>query len=277
MPTMPPSPVDMLDPTAAAPVPVTWGGAYTWQIVPDGLMYKEYLAGRRESRMSNVWAYDSDKKSWFWDATLGGHVAVLRYGTQDALWPEGFEADIDGAAFPRLDGDRNLVSADFRVGLPLTFRQGPWEGKFGYYHLCSHISDAFLEMNPGTERIPYVRDSLVLGVAYRLTPDLRFYGEADWAFHTDGGAKPWEFEFGAEYSSMQPTGFRGSPFVAVNGTLRQDVDYGGNFAAQAGWQWRGVTGRLFRIGAEYFTGKSDQRQFFRINEQLVGVGIWYDY
>jgi hypothetical protein len=35
----------------------------------------------------------------------------------------------NGAALPRLDAHRNMVSTDFRVAVPLTTRQGPWEAK----------------------------------------------------------------------------------------------------------------------------------------------------
>ena len=56
-------------------------------------------------------------------------------------------------------------------------------------------------------RLNYVREQLVAAVAYRPICDLRFYAEANWAFHTDGGAQPWEFQFGVDYSPSQPNGF----------------------------------------------------------------------
>ena len=89
--------------------------------------------------------------------------------------------------------------------------------------------------------------------------------------------KPWEFQFGTEYSPLGPTGSRGAPFLAVNGHLRQEVDFGGTLIVQAGWQWRGRTGHLMRRGLEYFNGQSEQYQFFHDHEQLVGIGVWYDY
>jgi hypothetical protein len=209
--------------------------------------------------------------------TLGGHVGILRYGTTDAFWPEGVQLDLEGAAFPRMTGDLLVVGCDYRFGIPLTFREGMWEGKFGYYHYCSHIADEFLLENPNFDRINYLRDSMILGGAMRPLPDWRLYAEVAWAFRTDAGAKPWETQFGAEFSPAQPTGFRGTPFAAVNGHLRQEVAWGGSVTAQAGWQWRGQTGRLMRLGMTYFNGKSEQFQFFRNHEELLGAGLWYDY
>jgi len=258
------------------PPPMTVVVPWTWQLLPDGLIYKCYLASEREPRLASQWFHQTDG-DWMWDAVLGGRVGLIRYGTPDGLWPEGFEVDVEGAAFPRLDGKRQLVSSDFRVGVPFTFRRGRWEGKFGYLHLSSHLADEYIIDHDIVSRINYVRDSVVLGLAYRPIPAIRLYGEADWAFHTDGGAKPWEFQIGAEWSSAEPTGALGAPFLAVNGEIRQDADFGGNVNAQAGWQWRGVTGRLFRIGADYFNGKSEERQFYRYFERRIGLGLWYDF
>lgn len=268
-------PADLLEPSASMPPPTNWSGYWTWQVLPDGLMYKNYLAGLQEPRLASQWVHDKNLGG-LWNITLGGHVGLIRYGTQDALCPEGWQLDADGAALPRLDGERNMVSTDFRAGFPITARQGPWEAKFGYYHLSSHLGDIYME-NTGARRINYVREALLFGLGFRPIPDVRLYGEANWAFKVDGGANPWEFQFGVEYSPAQPTGFIGAPFLALNGDLREDVDFGGNFTAEAGWQWRGSTGHLFRVGAQYFTGKSDQRQFYDTYESYVGGALWYDY
>jgi len=256
----------------------SFGEGWTWQILPDGLMYRSYLAGGRESRFASHWAGTNDGDS-VWDITLGGRVGVLRYGTDDPLWPEGWQIGLEGAAFPRLtlDTQRDLVAVDFRVGVPLTFHQGPWETKFAYYHLSSHLGDEFILKNPQVARLNYARDAFVFGLGWRPHADWRLYGEVGYAFYIAGGAAPWEFQFGAEFSPMQPTTFRGAPFVAVNSRLREEVNYSGNLTAQAGWQWRGTSGHLFRMGYLYFNGKSDQFQFHREHEQLHAVGLWYDY
>ena len=174
-------------------------------------MFKNYLASNEEGRLGSQLYYDK-KIGWTWDASLGGHVGIIRYGTQDPAWPEGWQFDVDGAALPRLDSTRSMVSTDFRIGFPLTHREGPWEFKFGYYHLSSHLGDLYIESHPGIMRLNYVREQLVFGVAYRPICDLRFYGEANWAFREDGGSQPWEFQFGIDYSPAQPNGFYGAPF-----------------------------------------------------------------
>jgi hypothetical protein len=266
---------------AATAAGALWGHPgseyYTWQVLPSGLLFKPYLAGGRESRFATRWIYVRGQ-GWLWDSALGGRVGILRYGTEDPAWPEGWQIDIEGAVFPRLDPEehRDLVSSDFRFGVPLTRRRGNWEWKFGYYHLSSHLADEFMLKNP-RPRINYSRDCLVLGVAWYPWPSLRLYAETEYAFWYDGGARPWGFQFGAEYSPLTYTGMRGAPFWAVNGRLREENDFGGNVTFQTGWQWRGPTGHLLRFGLHYFNGMSDEYQFFREHEDQVGVGFWYDY
>jgi hypothetical protein len=251
---------------------------WTWQLLPSGFLYKSYLAGIRESRIATEWAHDRNG-GWLWQPTIGGRAGLIRFGTDSEIWPQGWQFDVEGACFPRLFTDSgDMISHDYRIGAPLTTRQGPWEAKFGYYHYCSHIADEYLEAHdPFFPRINYVRNELIAGLAFYLNPSLRIYGEAGWAFQTDGGAEPWAFQFGLGFSSPEPTGFRGAPFFAINGHLREEYNFSGSVTVQAGWQWRGRTGHLWRIGMEYFNGLSEQAQFYNKFEEQYGMGLWYDY
>ncbi len=205
---------------------------------------------------------------------------MLRWGTADDMRPDGWQLDVEGAGLPRLgvDNDLDVIAVDFRIGVPLTYGRGPYQTKFAYYHLSSHLGDEFIIANPAVTRINFVRDVLVWGHGYYLTPTLRIYGEAGWAFKTDGGAERWEFQFGIDYSPACPTDFRGAPFAAVNAHLREEVGYGGNLVVQAGWSWRGSGGgHLVRVGLEYFNGKDEQFEFFNESQEKLGLGLWYDY
>ena len=188
---------------------------WSWQLLPTGLMYKSYLAGVREPRLGSQLVHERDQ-GWLLDSTIGARVGLFRYGTDNDLWPQGWQVDVEAATFPRLDANRNLVEADYRAGIPLTTRQGPWEAKFGYYHYCAHVGDLYLLDHPEFVRINFVHDTLIWGLALYLNPDrsVRLYSEAGWSFHTDGGAQPWEFQFGIELSSADPTGPWGAPFFA---------------------------------------------------------------
>jgi len=250
---------------------------WMWQIMPEGLVWRSYLAGVKEPRLSVV-SSDSSLFGTIWDANMGGRVSLIRYGTPSAYRPEGWEFQIEAAAQPRIWPNKfsaPLISTDYRVGLPLVYAQGKWQFKTGYYHISAHLGDEYMELNPSVDRINYMRDALMLAVGYYYTDNLRLFAETDWAFGADGGAQPWEFQFGADYS---PAVRGGAPFAAVYGNLRQELDYGGFFVLQAGWQWRGGAAmKTFRLGVEYINGGSQQYEFYNQFEQQTGFGIWYDY
>jgi hypothetical protein len=277
------TPVHPLDLDASVERTLTGEEPWTWQILPAGLLYQSYLAGTREPRFASEIVHDA-KLGWLWDATIGARVGLLRYGTEDPVslagWerPEGWQLDVEGAAFPRLDlPQRDLQDCDYRAGMLITRREGLWETKFGYYHYCSHLGDMYIFDNPGVTRTDYERDSLIFGIAAYPLSSLRIYWEAGWAFHSEGVARPWDLQFGAEFCSTEPTGPGGTPFVAINGHLHQEDNFGGNLSLQTGWQWRGRTGHIFRLGMQYFNGMSDDTQFYNRFEQYVGFGVWYDY
>ncbi len=255
------------------------GETWAWHLMPEGLMYKSYLAGEKEPRMSTAFLYPS-KGEVNWDSVLGGRVGLLRYGTGRGIQPEGWQFDVEGGAFLRMQPqeERDVKAVDFRIGAPITYREGPFQYKFGYYHISSHLGDEFLLKNPGFPRRNYSRDSLVLGMGYFPIDELRLYFEVGWAFYTTGGALPWEIQTGIEWSSNRPTGWRGAPYAAVNVHLREETDWGGSINIIAGWQWRGSTSdHLFRTGIQFFNGANNQYSFLGDNQQVVGYGIRYDY
>jgi hypothetical protein len=266
--------------TYGAPLPDQFGQPWFWQLLPEGLIYRSYLAGVHEPRLSAVYFHEFDRNGWLIDTAIGSRVGLLRYGTETDIRPDGFQLDLEAAAFPRLnpESEMDLVSSDFRFGVPFTWGRGAYQVKVAYYHLSSHLADEFMLTNGDVPRLNFSRDAIVLGNSYYLTTDLRVYAEVGWAFYTDGGSDPWELQFGVDYSPLLPMFGRGSPFVALNGHLREEVNFGGNFVAQLGWQWRGkFTERLLRVGVHYLTGHSPQFQFFRDSEEQLGVGVWYDF
>jgi len=261
---------------------------WCWQLLPNNLIYTSYLAGPKEPRIGTVWYDDtapdpidpSEPNGWLWDTTLGGRASILRYGSDTVLHPQGFEVQIEGAAFVRLDpeDERDLRSSDFRFGVPLVYGVGRWQTKFAYYHLSAHLGDEVMVKYPDYPRLNYVRDVLVWGNSWYVFDWLRVYGEVGWSFYNDGGSEPWEFQFGTELIQARPTGIRGAPFLAVNGMSRQELDWGGNVCVQTGWAWRGDRSeKLFRIGFEYLYGSDPQYEFAFANQNRAGIGMWYDF
>lgn len=259
----------------AAP-PQNWN----WQVIPSGLIYPSYLAGPKESRLGTYFNHDSNHGG-YWDFTLGGRAGLIRFGSKDSILPSGFQLDVEGAVIGRMDfeHERDMVANDFRFGFPLTFGNEIWQFKLAYYHVSSHMGDEYMIVNDTwKDRLNYYRESIVFGASYRPHRDFRFYAEVGCAFFRGEETEPWEFQFGAEYSPMYPSnGICGAPFLATNVYLREENNFGGSFVLQLGWQWRGAVNRLFRVGLEWFNGKSEQYEFYNKSENRIGLGVWYDF
>ena len=254
--------------------------AWTSQVLPLGLMYPSYLAGRKEPRLQSIITYDNGYGT-LWDITLGGRAPIFRYGTNDPVRPEGWEIELEGAALLRLDWERhrNLAATDYRAGIPLVYGTKRWQIKTGYYHVSSHLGDNYL-MDAFRPRKHYSRDSVMLGFALTPTQDVRLYAEMDYAFHTGRTTEPFEFQFGFEYSPQYvPTrsNWAARPFLATHGHLYQERDFGGYWTTQLGLQWRSASNSVLRLGAEYFMGGDDLYQFHQTFQRKIGGGIWYDF
>lgn len=255
------------------------GDCEYWQLLPDGILYPSYIAGEKEPRMAAAVLNEKDRGPIF-EATIGGRLGLVRYGTPGPINPQGWQWDLESAAMLRQDFQEELDvdATDFRIGSVLTWKRGPTAIKGGFYHLSSHVGDEFLERNPGFQRRNYSRDAFLVGIYHFVTNELALYGEIAYSVKNDGGSEPLEFQFGAEYASCKAKNPCGAPFAAINYHAREEFDYGGALNILAGWEWRGPTSdRRLRIGGQFYSGKEIQWSFFDENITLVGIGIWYDF
>src|SRR4051812_37189413 len=56
--------------TYDSPPPPDYGGQWTSQFLPDGLIYHSYLAGVKEPRFGSTWSSENDFGA-MWDVALG--------------------------------------------------------------------------------------------------------------------------------------------------------------------------------------------------------------
>ncbi|SFI16459.1 DUF1207 domain-containing protein [Planctomicrobium piriforme] len=249
-----------------------------WQILPDGLLYHSYLAGEKEPRFASQWLWDKNR-GMVWEAVVGGRWGLVRKGGEgpDA---QGFQFDVIGAAFVRIDPEEedDLEAADFNAGFVGTWHYGKWRYKVGYTHYSCHLGDEYIIKNPGVTRYNYVRDSLLAGVTYDITPNFQIYGEIADALNHNGGAQPLELQFGTQWAPRYETGFRGAPFAAVHGHLRQEFNVIGSVNFETGWAWFNPdSGRMFRVGFQHYNGPSMQWSLVGRYENMTGIGMWFDY
>lgn len=252
-------------------------GDWRWKFLPQGNLYGTYWASAAEPRMA-VKVIEEQAHGTLVDSEIAGRIGFVRFGSPDRL--EGWQFDLLGGVNLRQDPDEGLdmQATDYRFDLPLTYRNGPHAFKIGYYHVSSHVGDEYLVRNQTLERDNFLRDVLNVGYSFNPIPELRLYGEVGYGFNVDI-SEPLEFQLGFDYGPATPTRIHGAPFMAVNVHLREELNFGGNLALQAGWAWRGETlgAGILRTGVYYYDGGSPQFSFHQKHETQVGWGLWYDF
>ena len=106
-----------------SPSPMEASGPYEWTVLPSGSIYKSYLAGVKESRLS-VHMISPNGDNWLMDGNLGGRFGVLRYGRDSAFLAEGIQWDVEGSAHVRSPSSRTSSRASAATSWP--FRRSCW-------------------------------------------------------------------------------------------------------------------------------------------------------
>ena len=116
-------------------------------LFPEGPLFFAPLASPKEPRTHVTWLRLNLPGDSF-------NIGSVGFGDSFGLvrWPGWGEADawqfgISGAVFAQfnLDSDSmDLINADYIIGLPLSYRNGPWSARGRIFHQSSHLGDEFL-------------------------------------------------------------------------------------------------------------------------------------
>lgn len=253
-----------------------WSDKLVYTVLPRSLLWEPPMANQREPRMYGK--LDNANEESTIDTAIGGEFGVARFGPADRLH-EGIQLDVFAAVFTRFNEQRLLKTADYRVGIPLTYAKGPWEAKVAYEHTSTHLGDEYIEAT-GRRQVPHVRDEIVFGLARRFWNQVRFYGQYGYSFSTSNAIQGMRdrYDVGVEWSKQRNTGWKGQPFAAADFDIRSDQDYQVNTTLQIGWQWLDcVTRHSARLAMEVYTGRNPYGQFYQEYDDWIGVGAYYDW
>jgi Protein of unknown function (DUF1207) len=207
---------------------------------------------------------------------IGQNVGVYRFDDNEGI-DGAITLHMEFGIFSRFfmeEPTRDLINADFRIGLPLQFRRGPWQLRVGYRHLSSHIGDDYLNRFPESV-LQTSKDGFVGDVAYRLNEAVRVYGGADYNFHTNAFMSRASLRGGFEFDAI-PAGEEDSvwPFLAADAEyFSYSDDVAINVTGGIGFR---VRGRLMRVEGRGHLGPSAMAQFREIPETFLGLGIRID-
>ncbi len=288
-------------PAAAAPPPDAWLEGYAaavlerdrapsgppqvlaeWQtgLLPGGTLFRPLIADPRWPHFAASYQrYLHDRQLTDVSAvSFGESFALFRDRVGTTWWEVGIQAGVF-AVFDLDAESKDLVNADYLVGVPLSLRYGDWSAMLRLFHQSSHLGDEFL-LRTKTERVNLSYESVDLKVSYELGDVLRVYGGGGYLFDQEPSRlHPWSIQYGAELISPWPSrDARWRPIAAADLQHREENDWSMDFSLRAGIQLDGVlASRNLQILIEYFKGRSPNGQFYKEKIEYLGLGAHFHF
>ncbi len=186
---------------------------------------------------------------------------------------------LQGAVFALFNLDapsQDLINADYWIGIPLSFRRGPFSYLTRIYHQSSHLGDEFLLGNIG--------DVTRVNLSYEDWETLVSYDWRKWRFYCGGGVilhsepdiEPLHLQGGAEFRRPHFLG-KFNLVAAADLQVNQEQNWHMNGSYQVGFAFGGQQGREVRLMLEYYRGFSPNGQFYTDKLHYTGLGAYFDF
>jgi len=258
---------------AESPTPEDKG----FEVLPRGTLFDPLIADPR-------WAHFSASYQYFIDDTEIAHVGAVSFGETfgllggpapfDGRWQFDFQAAVFGLF--DLDSDStDLINADYWVGLPLSYKSGPYSAMFRLFHQSSHLGDEFL-LRSRVDRVNLSYEAVDLKLSYNVGQGLRVYGGLGYLLNVEPeGIDRFSTQIGTEYLAPFTLGdglLR--PVAAVDLQNREESDFATDLSLRAGVQFESpaqVSQRL-QLLLEYYNGRNPNGQFYDRALEYVGFG-----
>jgi hypothetical protein len=268
---------DGTDPPGSFParVPATGGG---WSLFPEERLFDPLLADPRWPHFGL--SYDhyhhstSPKLINVAAVSLGEQFNVLGFDGESA---GRFDLGLQPALFGIFNLDAlsyDLVNADYRMGLPLDYRNGWFSAQAVMVHQSSHLGDEFLLDTP-IDRINLSYETVQVRVSAQWQA-FRVYLGAERVFHTMTDLEPWSAQQGLEFvSSAAILNDSVRPVVALDVREQQENDWRPNVSFRTGVEFSSPGGgrRRVQLLLEYYRGSNPNGQFFRERIESFGLGL----
>lgn len=185
---------------------------------------------------------------------------------------------IQGAVFALFNLDstsKDLINADYWIGLPISYREGAWTYLLKIYHQSSHLGDEFILNNPDVTRINLSYEDITLLVSYEWEK-LRIYGGGGYLIHREPELEREHWQAGAEF--IHPEALGGLDWIAaVDIQAAEELDWEHSRSYKTGFEFRNSGQRRLRLLLEYFDGHSPNGQFFREHLRYTGLGFYFGF
>ncbi len=245
--------------------------AATWRFAsPQTRLFRPLLADPTETRFG-FYPYLNKNR-------LGGDIGGS-WEAFDVSWDDsqqtrlrfGLHAGVftllrkDGVTYP-------LDTGDFLIGIHTDVQRGRFTGRFEFTHVSAHLADGFNGMRPS---ITYSREYFTLYGAYQW-PYIRLYTSLRLSNHAIPDTRRWRLQAGGELISGRLFGHTPRSYIAYDLRFFRDDGAVANQTIQAGFLIHNTAGTGLRMAFIVHTGRNEHGQFHNLNDQYMGLGLFFD-
>ncbi|MEW6087625.1 MAG: DUF1207 domain-containing protein [bacterium] len=267
-----------------------WQSWSTWTVpdtgerklfFPKGDLFAPPLADPKQPKFfASVERYKTEfSKNSIASVGFGEDIGLIR-------WPGKFEGDgkqvgISGAVLAIFNLEaksKDLINADYIIGIPFSARKDIWSCRVRLYHQSSHLGDEFLllpQPGPKVERINLSFEALELLASWERRR-LRLYGGGTRILQTETVLDKNHMQCGLEYR-FTPPGWEKASFISgmdFNGALK-NRSWSPDISIKAGGMLHSPYDdvRSSQVFLEYYKGHSPHGQFNDYKVNYYGVGF----
>jgi len=204
-----------------------------------------------------------------------GLVRWPGWGEEDA-----WQVSISGGVLAQFNMDASsmdLVNADYIIGIPISYRNGPWSARVRIFHQSSHLGDEFL-LQPQNPELKVTRLNLSFETIEMLGAweweGLQFTAGPSYILHTYSDLKRHSVQAGIDYQSRRP--FLTPTirlFTSVLYHAWEETDWNRDVNVKAGVNIRSAEKRAVQIFGEYYHGNLPFGQFYKLRGRYYGAGV----
>ncbi len=245
---------------------------------PTGDLFATLLADPKQTEFFvSLRQYDTTSDN----ATL----AAVGYGETFGLYRregkhpgDGLQLSVSGGLFAQFNLDApsdDLVNADYVIGIPVTYRRGPWSSRVRLYHQSSHLGDEYL-LRARPERINLSFESLEMLLSYDWR-QVRLYGGGEYLVAREPrDLDPEGVHAGFEFRGTTPLLWGGRLLGGVDLKSWREHEWSVDTSVKVGLEF-GATQqgrRRLRVMAEAYDGYSPHGQFYEDEISYYGLGVY---
>jgi len=252
----------------------------TETVFPIGELFEPLVADPKEPQFSaGVHRVNSSGQLGEFTASVvsyGEHFGLMRWQTTNT---QQWQVSIVGALFAQFNMDadsKDLINADYTIGLSGTHRRGPISYRLRVVHQSTHLGDELLLGESAPERINFSLEAVDFLGSYKWD-EFRLYGGVGYLLNVEpSDLHRTALQFGGEShgdkhsllggrwtSGMDITAFEGDNWN-INTTVKFGLEFGKS----------GSGNRRIRVMLERYNGKAPFGQFFNVGITSYGLSAY---